>query len=150
MFQLKNLEELKKYFILSEDLLAFVTSMTVQTADGRYEFANDCYVNVIRTDTKTESGDMEAHERYVDVQYVLEGEERILLADRDALTVTVSFNLEKDVTFYSFHPTDEAISHAGEGVVIYPNDAHLPERAVTHPKTIKKAVIKIPYCQAIR
>ncbi len=150
MIKLQNLDELKQYFAVPDELIDFAKTLTEKTENRRYEFSDGCFVNVMHVDTKAELGDMEAHERYVDVQCVLAGEEKFLYANRASLTVTVPYDAEKDIGFYAFEFAEEVVCLAGEGIVLYPNEAHLPGRAVTEPMTIKKAVIKIPYCQAIR
>ena len=99
--------------------------------------------------TREELADMEAHDVYVDVQCLITGEERIYYTKRTALTVTKPMNADKDVGFFAYVPSPYADYKAGECVVLYPEEAHLPGRAVSTPVTAKKAVMKLN-CEKLR
>lgn len=148
MIKLSNFADIQKYFNVPDEAIAFLKSLTADSANGKYPFTDDCFVNVMNCDTKTEMASMEAHDNFVDVQCVIEGEEKILYTDRAGLTVVTPYNPDKDVLFYSFEQADEVIYRAGEAVVLYPADAHLPGRAANEPITIKKAVMKVRYTPA--
>ena len=143
MIKVTNYEQIKEFFNVPDEAIAFLASADESTACGRYEFGENCYVNVIESKTKTELAPMEAHEVFVDVQCLLVGEEKILYTDKAGLPVTTPYNEQKDVVFFDFTSADEVCYRAGEGIVLYPNEAHLPGRAVTTEMTVKKAVLKI-------
>jgi YhcH/YjgK/YiaL family protein len=94
-------------------------------------------------DTKTEAVPMEAHEKFIDVQMVLMGEEKICVAEKASLEIVTPYDEAKDIAFYAWESAQEVNYRSGEAVVLYPAEAHLPGRAVNAPMTIKKAVLKI-------
>ena len=143
MIKIQNLQELPTCFSVPQDALVFVQNMTVDTPDGRYDFGADCFVNVMHCDTKAESAPMEAHEKFIDVQMVIAGEEKICVTEKAPLAVVTPYDEAKDVAFYAWESAEEVIYRSGEAIVLYPAEAHLPGRAVNEPMTIKKAVLKL-------
>jgi YhcH/YjgK/YiaL family protein len=100
---------------------------------------------VMGTAEFTEKGEatVETHKVYMDVQYIIEGEEQIFYGDATNAPVFKPHNDEKDVGFYLISNYDSVVYKTGEAIALYPQDAHMPGCCVTEPKTIKKAVIKI-------
>ena len=144
MIKLNKLAELTKYFDIPETAMEFLANANASTECGKYEFSTDCFINVLTCDTKEDcTGLMEAHVVFVDVQYMLDGEEKILYTPKEGLKLEKDYDEKKDRSFYSFENADEVTYATGEGVVLYPAEAHLPGRAVGEPMTIKKAVLKI-------
>lgn len=143
MIKIHQLQDLHRYFSVPQDALAFVQNMTVDTPDGRYDFGADCFVNVMHCDTKAESAPMEAHEKFIDVQMVIAGEEKIYVTPKAPLTVIEPYHAEKDIAFYAWEHAEAVTYAAGEAVVLYPEEAHLPCHAANEPMTIKKAVLKL-------
>lgn len=149
MIKITNYQDLKKYFNVPDAALAFLGAISESTDNGRYPFGADCFINVMDCTTREELGDMEAHDVYVDVQCLITGEERIYYTDRVPLTVTKPMNADKDVGFFAYVPSPYVDYKAGECVVFYPEEAHLPGRAVSTPVTAKKAVMKLN-CEKLR
>ena len=146
MIKLTTLAELTKYFDIPATAMDFLKTANAQTECGRYEFNEDCFVNVITCDTKEDcTGLMEAHVVFVDVQYMLDGEEKILYTPKAGLVQAKDYDEKKDRSFYAFESADEVTYTTGEGVVLYPAEAHLPGCAIDKSKSIKKAVIKVRY-----
>ena len=149
MIKITNHRDLKKYFNVPDAALAFLGAISERTENGRYSFGADCFINVMDCTTREELADMEAHDVYVDVQCLITGEERIYYTKRTALTVTKPMNADKDVGFFAYVPSPYVDYKAGECVVLYPEEAHLPGRAVSTPVTAKKAVMKLN-CEKLR
>ncbi len=143
MIKITNYQDLKQYFNVPDAALAFLAAISEKTENGKYPFGADCFINVMDCTTREEQGDMEAHDIYVDVQCLVTGEERIYYTDRAPLTVTKPMNEEKDVGFFAYVPSPCVDYKAGECVVLYPEEAHLPGRAVSTSTTVKKAVMKL-------
>ena len=87
----------------------------------------------------------EAHRQYIDIQYVVSGEEVmgwIALADLPAPT---AYDAEKDVLF-GLLPVARMTPvqvRAGQAAVFFPEDAHAPKLALGAPAPVKKIVIKV-------
>ena len=143
MIKIYDLKDLTNHLPIPQDVLDFVLKMTADTPNGRYDFSADCYVNVMECDTSADLAPMEAHEQFIDVQMVLAGEEKIYVTAKAPLTVTEPYNAEKDIAFYAWENAEAVTYTAGEAVVLYPEEAHLPCRAANEPMTIKKAVLKL-------
>ena len=147
MIKINNLKDLQTYFpSVSDEAIAFLQSINEQTENGKYTFSEDVFVNVMSLQTKTdETAPMEAHDVYVDFQYMAKGEEKILYAPKKDLVITEEYNAVKDRAFYSFEKADPVVYKDGEGVVLYPEEAHLPGLAVNESRLVTKAVMKIRY-----
>ncbi len=144
MKKLTNLNELQAVFAqVPDEAIAFLKSADGSTEDGRREFGENCYINVMSYMSKTEAKLMEAHDVYADVQYIIAGEEKMLYTPRAPLTVEIPYNPDKDCAKYTYTTADEVICRAGEAVIFYPEDGHLPNLAVGESAFVKKAVVKV-------
>lgn len=148
MIKIQSYSELAKYFRIPAEAIAFLANATPDTENGKYPFGEDCFINVMDAQTKTEIADMEAHDVYVDVQCLLAGEEKIYYTDKAPLTMTLEKE-GKDCKMYAWSTAEEVTYKAGEGIILPPSEAHLPNRAVSEPMAIKKAVVKIKYSARI-
>ena len=112
-------------------------------ACGHYETGDEgIFVNVMEYETKTE-GSFEAHRKYIDIQYILSGEEKIGVAPTDSLRVTQEYDEASDVLFGEGEGR-EYILRAHQAIVLLPSEAHMPSLCVTEPSHVKKAVVKVP------
>jgi YhcH/YjgK/YiaL family protein len=88
-----------------------------------------------------EQGKWEAHRRYIDLQYITVGTERIGYAHLSRLAQG-DYNLEKD--FLALTGTGDFVTlSAGDFMLLFPEDAHMPGMAVDAPIPVKKVVVKI-------
>ena len=87
-------------------------------------------------------GEAEAHRNYLDIQYIVKGQEIVGWAPLDTLTPTVPFNEEKDVGFYTGDYEYIRIT-PGHCYVVFPEDAHLPSRHLDVPNEYTKIVVKL-------
>lgn len=88
----------------------------------------------------------EAHRRYIDIQYVLEGEEIIEHAPIERLPeVTEAYCAERDVMFFRDPAaTSRTLLRAGDFAVYFPADGHKPCcQAGDTPSAVRKIVMKI-------
>ncbi len=87
----------------------------------------------------------ETHEKYFDVQYVIEGVEYCGVCERDGLKVAVPYSKENDITFYEDPELyGKVLLKAGDFIVLGPEDVHKPRCAAGKPMPIKKVVVKVP------
>jgi YhcH/YjgK/YiaL family protein len=144
MIKITNFEELNNYFKIPKEALDFLKSIDMETECKRYDFSDDCYVNVQSVDTKPETPLMEAHVKFVDIQCLIDGEEKIYYIEKSGLTETTPYSEKADYALYDLDKNSTEVTYkSGEGIVLFPNEAHTPNLAVTEPKNNKKAVIKI-------
>ncbi len=84
----------------------------------------------------------EAHRQYLDVQYIVEGEETVGWAPLDSLTLDGEFNEQGDIGMYA-GPVDYMRIGEGYCYVVFPEDAHMPAVHLDSPKNFKKMVLKL-------
>jgi YhcH/YjgK/YiaL family protein len=114
--------------------------------DGRYDIdGSNLYYLVQRYQTKPmEQCKLEAHENYIDIQFVADGEEILAYTPIDNLEVTTPYNKEKDIIFYKT-PAKITSVNLTEGMfcVLYPQDAHMPKCQLSGPSNVLKVVVKV-------
>lgn len=86
----------------------------------------------------------ESHEKYVDVQYVVEGRERLgFLPDAKKYPI-VSSKEENDIYFYeNVEGESFVIAQDGDYSIFFPNDIHRPGCMVDRPEKVRKVVVKV-------
>ena len=86
----------------------------------------------------------EAHRKYIDVQLVLEGEERIDSSLGTGLKTLQEYNDVKDVMFLET-PEDFAtvVLKPGYFSVFFPHDVHRPNCSVRGARHVRKLVLKV-------
>ena len=85
---------------------------------------------------------VEAHRKYLDIQYIVKGKEVMGWAPLEACQPATPFNEEKDVGKYS---GDFSYMTIQEGMcyVAFPEDAHMPGRHLDVPNDFVKVVVKL-------
>lgn len=134
---------------LSTDIyegLLFLNSATKDLENGVYIINPRVKAIVSEYTTKVvnEYG-YEAHREYIDIQYLISGEEKICCLPLEYLKETKPYNEEQDAAFYeeaAFKPQNLLIGN-GYFTVLYPQDGHMPQLCVSEPNKVKKVVIKV-------
>src|SRR6185437_15456495 len=113
-------------------------------APGKYPIDGDnVYASVTEDSTKDyDKSKWESHRKYIDLQYVISGEEKIGVSPVADVKVTEPYNEAKDVAHYS---GDGKIYDARPGTffLFFPGTAHRPNITTSGNKADKKIVIKI-------
>lgn len=125
-------------FLRSEDLEAL--------EPGRYEIDGDrLFVSIQQYETEAaDKRPWECHRKYLDLQYVISGEEYIYVAPLDHLTECSSYDEQGDCILSNCDcPASALLLHAGDCVLLSPEEAHKPKCSVAGSSSVKKAVIKI-------
>ena len=129
---LPGLEEAVKLVDSLEDL----TPATYPLSDGNK-------VLIQLGTTKSAQGALaEAHREYLDIQYILEGQETVGWAPVETLTLEGEFDTAKDKGKYS-GSFDFMTIRAGYCYVVFPEDGHMPGVHLDAPAEFKKAVVKL-------
>lgn len=99
-------------------------------------------LNVLRRELKAqEDAVLEAHERYVDIQYVVSGDELFgWKATGDCQQPTQAYDPAKDVILFEDEPDAYFPLLEGTFVVFFPGDAHAP---MVGEGDIEKIVVKV-------
>lgn len=109
--------------------------------DGRHVINDYMYVNVETYQTK-EDALFEAHRDYIDIQYIISGEEKIGVTKYSDCTENTPYDKERDIEFLNgegeFYPMK-----TGDYMILYPTDAHKPSISLNEKATVRKAVVKV-------
>ena len=132
----------KKYW---DEAFAFLQSHDLKSlAKGRYSIdTNFVYATVTEDASKDfDKTNWESHRRYVDLQYVIDGEEKIGIFPVAKAQVIKPYDENKDVANYV---ADGPLSSATPQsfFLFFPTDAHRPNITPGGNKVVKKIVIKI-------
>ena len=116
--------------------------------DGKYPVEGEAmFALVQRYDTRLlESCRPEAHQKFVDIQYVVEGEEYLGWCPFSPdLKAVAPYDEKRDVTFYErLVPESNLVLLPGSFAVLYPEDVHRPCCAVDdEPSPVTKVVMKV-------
>ena len=120
--------------------LDFLKQMKPATAVGTYQINHRVKVIVSEYETKMENEfGYEAHKKYIDIQYLLSGEERIACLPIERLKETQPYSEENDAAFYA---ADLSLL-PGYFAIFFPQDGHKPQLCVDEPMSVKKVVVKV-------
>ncbi len=111
---------------------------------GRTDISEDVYVAVSEYTTKDpEDALFESHEKYIDLQYIISGQEYIGLTNDQNIPVSSPYNAEKDIAFYNFSGGKLLTATPSCYFIFFPDDFHRPCIKIDEKSTVKKIVIKI-------
>jgi len=146
---LDRIEHMDTYAHVHADLPKVLTTLATmdiaQLESGRYPVQDsEAFILVQRyTSRMREVSVWESHRKFIDVQYVVAGEELMGYQTIDALSVFKPYDATSDAALY----TGEGLMiHAGAGTValFFPQDGHMPGVAVGSGVPILKVVAKLP------
>lgn len=109
---------------------------------GVYPLSGGNRVVVMSGQTVPVGAELEAHRQYLDIQYIVKGQEVMGWAPLNTLTLSGEFDEDKDVGFYT---GTFDLMRIGEGYcyVAFPEDGHMPTRYVDAPNDYTKIVVKL-------
>jgi YhcH/YjgK/YiaL family protein len=126
---------------------AFLEQVGPEVALGRHEIADDSIFALVQryTTRPVEGMQLEAHRRYIDVQYLVSGREVIHWAPlRDLAHVTQPYDTTKDAGLFALSPATVPVPlRAGQFMILFPDDAHAPCCCVDTPAEVVKVVVKV-------
>jgi len=87
----------------------------------------------------------EAHRQYIDIQYIVDGEEAIGWTPAEQIAFNTPYDSVGDIQF-GIAPVEHSIEvrlQRGQLVVLYPSDGHAPRHSINASMPVKKIVIKV-------
>ena len=102
--------------------------------DGKYILDGDNLYSIVTRYSTKENPDIkyEAHDKYIDIQFIVRGKEICYVKNREALQLNKSYDANDDYALYDFDcsgtdgsGTPVHLSDC-EFVILYPWDAHIP------------------------
>ena len=86
----------------------------------------------------------ESHKKYIDIQYIFEGEEIMEVEKLSNLQVTTAYKEDLDYAKYSQSKDSSVLKiRENELAIFYPQDAHMPCIKINENEKVIKAVFKI-------
>jgi YhcH/YjgK/YiaL family protein len=115
--------ELKRYDIDGDNVFAPVSEyMTKNEADAKYE----------------------AHQKYIDIQYVASGKELIGIAPLSQKTeVLEPYDSTKDIEFLTVSNVENHVATPDRFFIFFPEDAHRPGLKDGESSPVRKVVVKV-------
>jgi len=132
----------KKYW---DEAFAFLKNNDLtKLAPGKYPIDGDnVYAYVTDDSTKDyDKSKWESHRKYIDLHYVISGEEKIGVAPVADVRVTEPYNAEKDIAHYR-GAGKLFVAKPGTFFIFFPGTAHRPNITTGGNKPDQKIVIKI-------
>jgi biofilm protein TabA len=114
--------------------------------DGRHAIRGDeVYALIMRAPSKTSTeAQFESHRDYIDIQYLISGDEALGVLPLGELTGATPYDSGKDVVFYVTPATYPALRlPPGHFAVFFPTDGHQPMCHASTPGQLHKAVVKV-------
>lgn len=117
-----------------------------QKEDGQYSINNEELFYIVQHyQTKPfEEGKLEAHKKYIDVQFVAEGREMLGHTTIEKLQINKPYDNQTDVAFYELPDKINKVNLTeGTFCILFPHEAHLPCRELNSPSNVLKVVVKV-------
>lgn len=142
-----RLENAEKYYTLHpafEKAFLFLKQKNLKDLPmGRQDLdGNRLYVMISKSPgRKRENVNLEAHRKYIDIQYIVSGTDEMGWRQTDSCTLlAIPYDADKDIMFYRDEPVSRTPVTAGSFTIFFPNDAHAP---LIGDGEIYKVVIKV-------
>ncbi|HDG1686435.1 TPA: YhcH/YjgK/YiaL family protein [Kluyvera cryocrescens] len=117
-----------------------------QHQDGQLEIDGIVYKTFTADTVTAENRRPETHKKFIDVQYVITGNEWIEFAGRGG-SVPQEVNPLQDNYFYQRESLslNDMLLRAGDYVIFFPWDIHAPLCHKQDPQRVRKMVVKVPF-----
>jgi YhcH/YjgK/YiaL family protein len=139
-----------KHYEKMSPLIARALQIAAQTdfeklQDGKYEVDGDKLFYIVqRYKTKPSANKIEAHRKYIDIQFLVNGKERIGYAPANSLKQAVEYDPEKEVEFFQAEKNMTFLNMTkGYFAIFCPSDAHMPGCQMNEPEDVIKIVFKV-------
>ena len=145
---LDNIVNCKKYEALNrnfEKAFQFLNREDLGSLPlGKYEIDGESIFAMVQEyETKDlENAKYEAHKKYIDIQYLLEGSENMGYVAIDKLEVSSPYSEENDFMLLTGKPRLILLNER-EFFILFPEDAHMPGIFVKEKSKVKKIVVKV-------
>lgn len=144
-----KIDNLDYYSVISEDIrlgLEWLRDVNPDIEKGVYELSPRVKAIVSEYTTKeaNENG-YEAHHEYIDIQYLISGEEKICCLPLEYLKEIKPYNKDCDAAFYVENDIKPQELQLGNSyfAILYPQDGHMPGLCTEESTSVKKIVLKI-------
>ena len=140
IINIENYKGLNKIY----DVLKFLSENDFSKKDlGRYEIDGDnVFYMISEYETDPNKTTAELHEKYIDIQYMIKGEELVGVAQKDFEKELTEAKPENDIWLYKCNLQKLTLSE-GTFMVLYPNDLHMPGVGIKNAEKVRKVIVKV-------
>jgi biofilm protein TabA len=145
----KNLDAVFKYFKQAIDKKSEVYNRILSLPVGAFEkvhITNEIFAleQVFYTKDR-EQCFIESHQKYIDFQLIIQGDEQMEYIDIDKLKVESPYEGNKDlITYKMVDNTSKFLLQDSDLAVFFPDDAHIGLPKAEEVKLVYKTVVKLP------
>ena len=114
-----------------------------QLAIGRYEIRDGSIFAIVSKEPgrRKEDAQLETHEKYIDIQLVLDGTDEMEWKPKRSCTQpSTEYDPEDDIQLFADAPDAWISTRSGSFVIFFPEDAHAP---LVSSGSLHKVVVKI-------
>ncbi len=144
-----NIKDCKRYSGMNEAFakaFAFLQTLNEDSVDDKIDEGGvRGGISVIKKSDTMPDGSpkpFEAHRKYIDIHFVVKGEERFGYAHIDTVTPTMEYDEAGDYQLLT-GKADFLTLRAGDFCITYPEDAHMPCMTTDGDAEVKKVILKI-------
>ena len=143
--ELSNLKKYSTIHPLFNSVISFVESKNLENLEnGTIELGRNVIAIVNEYETGyVEDKFIECHRKFIDIQLVVSGVEKIGFCNRKYCTISEEYSEENDFEKVE-GKLDFVTVHSSEFAIFYPIDAHMPGVVNEEKGLVKKIVFKIP------
>lgn len=126
--------------------VAYIDSLDFDSLSlGTHEVSPDFYFNVMEyVPSPEEEVRYESHRKYIDIQRLFDGEERMMVAETSMLTPATQYDADKDYLLYENSSSlSGLLFRPGSCLVLFPTNAHKAVRNGVKETKVKKIVGKL-------
>jgi YhcH/YjgK/YiaL family protein len=111
---------------------------------GRYEGDKDWFFLINEYETKSvEECFFEAHKKYLDIQFIIEGKEKFAIDHIDRQDVKEEYDPNRDIMVLEGNVDSIFTMYPGDVMILFPEDSHMPAIKVEEKDKIRKVVLKV-------
>ena len=144
-----KINNIETYTGISEDILIglkWLRDVRPDVKKGVYEINSNVKAIVSEYTTKeiNENG-YEAHRNYIDIQYLISGEEVVGSLPLEYMKEIKPYSKETDAAFYvgTGIKQQELLLGNRYFAILFPQDGHMPGLCAKEPAMVKKVVVKV-------
>ncbi len=145
-----KIENAHLYTQLSESIAKALQTLKEQNfsdlADGRHDIDGDnIFLLSQRYETKPlDQGKLEAHRKYIDIQFVAAGRELLAYAPLENLETDTDYVEDDDYVLYKLpENVTSTVLTPGTFCILFPGDTHMPGCQFNGPEKVHKIVVKV-------
>lgn len=144
-----QLSNAKSYYHLGEKIkraLQFLEETNLASLENGKEIIDgeNIFAMIQEYETKDPANEkLESHRKYIDVQYVVKGEEKMGHALLKEQAPSRLYNPEDDYMLFDESPDFFSVIKEGMFTIFYPTDLHMPCIQHNQSSVVKKIVIKV-------